>query len=168
MMKKYLSIWAVLLIFPYANSCYAQIADSTQVITSLTKCWRAFSHEYSIIYGLEEAEINRFSKQRVCFTRDSVSMFNGVVYTPKYAIRKVNAENYAKENFDCGKKKLNIYADSVYEITMSTISKSSKKGTLHKMTDVLLLDGECIYIVSDGVIFKMIDADSKVRPSTAN
>lgn len=166
--KRYLTAFAILLVLPGINTCSAQVADSAKIVNSLTKCWRAFSHEYSTIYGLEEEEIKRYSKQKICFTRDSVSMYLGTLAGPKYSIKKVNAEDYAKSNFDCGKRKLGMLTDSVFEITISSISKPGKDGNVHKMTDVIAFDGESIYVVVDGVIFKMFDADSKVRPSAAN
>ncbi len=167
-MKRYLSVFTMLLAWPYANTCSAQIVDSTKIVSTLNKCWRAFSHEYSNIYGLEEEEIGRYSKQRVCFTKDSISMYYGVVYAPKYVIKKVNAENYAKTNFDCTRRKLGMLTDSVYEITISSLSKPSKKGVVYKMTDVIAFDGESTYIVVDGVIFKLLDADTRVQPRAPN
>ena len=167
-MKLYAPVLAMLLVLLCTDNCSAQAADSTKVVNALTKCWRAFSHEYSIIYGLEEEDIDRYSKQRVCFTSDSISTYQGTLYTPKYAIRKVHAESYAKSNFDCGKRKLGIVADSVFEITISSVTKPAKDGKVYKMTNVVAFDGECTYMVVDGVIFKMVDADSKVRPSSAN
>jgi len=167
-MKRYLSLLAILLVVPYTNTCSAQVVDSTNVVNSLTRCWRAFSHEYSTIYGLEEDEINRYSKQKVCFTRDSVSMYHGILFAPKYSIKKVNAENYAKNNFDCSKRKLGIVTDSVFEITISSVTKSPKDKIVHKMTDVVAFDGECIYIVADGVIFKLLDAEAKAQPRSSN
>jgi hypothetical protein len=167
-MTRYLSFWAMLLLLPLTNSCYAQVADSAALVGSLSRCWRAFSHEYAIIYGLEETEIKQFSKKRICFTSDSVGTFYGTVYAPTYSFKKVNAENYSRENFDCSKKKVNIYVDSVYEITMKTTAKGFQPGTTRKMTDVMLFDGECLYMVVDGVYFKMVDADSKVAPTTSN
>ena len=166
-MKRYLSVLAILLV-SCVNTCSAQVADSTAIVNSLMKCWRVFSHEYSTIYGLEEEEIKRYSKQKICFTGDSVSLYLGVVYKPKYAIKKVNAENYAKSNFDSRKQRLGISSDSVFEITISSISKPAKNGTVHKMTDVIVLGEECIYVIVDGVIFKLVDADSKVQPRIAH
>jgi len=167
-MSRYLPILAMLFVLPYANTCSAQVADSAKVVSSLVKCWRTFSHEYSTIYGLEEEEINRYSKQRVCFTRDSVRMYTGVLYTPKYAVKKVEAESYAKSNFDCNKRKLGILTDSVYEVTMLSVTRPNKDGKVYKMTDVIAFDGECIYIVVDGVIFKLLDADAKAQPRAGN
>lgn len=167
-LSKCLLVLMLLVGVPRANTCSAQVSDSTQVIGALTKCWKVFSHEYTNIYGLEEEEIKRYTKQRICFTPDSASMYLGVVFAPKYSIKKVQAENYSKANFDCPKRKLGILTDSVYEITMSSLSKPSKDGTVHKMTDVIVYDGECIFVVVDGVIFRMFDANSKVRASSAN
>lgn len=167
-MNRYLCVLAILLVSACTHTCSAQLADSTSIVNSLTKCWRAFSHEYSPIYGLEEDEIKRYSKQRVCFTKDSIGMYLGALYTPKYSIKKVNAENYAKDNFDCSKQKLGILKDSVFEVTISSLSKPSKDGTIHKMTDIIAFDGECIYVVVDGVIFKLLDADAKVQPRSSN
>jgi hypothetical protein len=36
------------------------------------------------------------------------------------------------------------------------------------MTDVIAFDGYCIYVVVDGVIFKLFDADAKVQPRASN
>jgi hypothetical protein len=58
--------------------------------------------------------------------------------------------------------------DSMYEVTISSITKPSNDGKVKKMTDVLAFDGECIYVVVDGVIFKLLDADSKVQPRSSN
>lgn len=168
MINRYLSLLAILLVLPCTNACYAQVVDSTKIVNSLHKCWRAFSHEYSVIYGLEEEEIKSYSKQRVCFTRDSISMYHGVVFAPKYSIRKVNAENYAKTNFDCTRRKLGMLTDSVFEITILSVTKPGKDGKVHKMTDVIAFDGESIYVVVDGVIFKLLDADAKVQPRAPN
>lgn len=167
MMKKYLLVWTILGLL-LGNACCAQVADSAGVVTSLMKCWRVFSHEYSTIYGLEEAEIKQYSKQRVCITRDSLSSFYGVRYTPAFAIKKVNTENYAQSNFDCNKRKLGIRKDSVYEVTISSMTRPNKDGKTYKMTDILAFDGECIYVMVDGVIFKMLDADAKVWSSASN
>jgi hypothetical protein len=167
-MKRYLSLLAILLMLPCINTCSAQVADSAAIVNSLIRCWRAFSHEYSTIYGLEEEDIKRFSKQRVCFTPDSVSMYQGVVYAPKYVIKKVSSEDYAKNNFDCSKQKLGIARDSVFEITITSLSKPNKHGSIHKMTDVIALGDQCIYMVVDGVIFKLFDADMKIQPRSAN
>jgi hypothetical protein len=165
--KRQLSFLAMLLLLPFTTTCSAQVADSAEVVNSLTKCWHAFSHEYSNIYGLEEEEIKEYSKQRVCFTRDSIITYHGIVYTPKYSIKKVNTASYAKANFDCTKQKLGILKDSVYEVTISSFSKSKKDGSLHKMTDIIVYEGACIYVVVDGVIFKLLDADAIVRPSSS-
>lgn len=167
-MIRYSSVLATLLVLLCINTCSAQVIDSASIVKSLNKCWHAFSHEYSTIYGLEEEEINRYSKQRVCFTRDSISLYLGVVYAPTYAIRKVNSEEYAKSNFDCTKQRLGIAIDSVYEVTISSNSKPSKNGTVHKMTDVIVIGEECIYITVDGVIFKLFDVNSNVRPRSSH
>ena len=167
-MKRYLFILAIAFVIQGNNTCSAQVADSTAIVDSLEKCWRALSHEYSTIYGLEEEEIKRYSKQKVCLTRDSVSMYLGVSYTPKYLIKKVNAEDYAKNNFGCSRQRLGISADSVFEITISSVTKPTKKEPAYKMTDVIAFDGYCIYVVVDGVIFKLFDADAKIQPRSSN
>jgi hypothetical protein len=155
-------------VLSWNNTCSAQATDSAKILKSLMKCWRALSHEYSTIYGLDEEEIKTYSKQKVCFTRDSLTLYYGSLYTPKYSVKKVNAENYAKDNFDCTKSRLGMLTDSVYEITISSISKSSRNGTPHKMTDVIAFDGDCIYVVKDGVIFKLFDSDAKKESRGAN
>jgi hypothetical protein len=40
--------------------------------------------------------------------------------------------------------------------------------TVHKMTNVITYDGLCMYVVVDGVIFKMFDADAKVQGMSSN
>jgi hypothetical protein len=167
-MKKYLSVLAILFLLPGANTCSAQVADSTKIVTSITKCWRAFSHEYAAIYGLEEEEIKRYSKQKVCIARDSIRLYYGPSYTPKYAVKKVHAENYAKENFDCSRRTLGIIVDSMYEVIISSVAKPGKNGIAHKMTNVMAFDGQCLYMVLDGVVFKLLDADKKVEARSAN
>jgi hypothetical protein len=167
-MKKYLYALAILAVLPGNCTCSAQSSDSTKVINSLIRCWRAISHEYSTIYGLEEEEIKAYSKLKVCFTKDSITMYDGALYTPGYTIKKVNAENYAKDNFDCSKVKLGMRTDSVFEITISSLTKPLHNGIAHKMTDVIAFDGDCIYIVKDGVIFKLFDSDIKKDARGAN
>jgi hypothetical protein len=166
-MKKYFCASAIWSVFLCNYSCSAQQTDTTKIFNSLFQCWHAVSHEYSSIYGLEESEIKSYSKQKVCFTKDSITMYYGVVYAPKYSIKKVNAENFARDNFDCGKDKLGMLTDSVYEINISSMSKSPQNGAFHKMTDVIAFDGDFLYIVKDGVIFKLFnkDASSNVRNS---
>ena len=166
--KTYLYTFAILSVLPWNNTCSAQTIDSTKIVSSLTKCWRAVSHEYSTIYGLEEEEIKRYARQKVCFTRDSVTMYYGALYAPKYSIKKVDAENFAKNNFDCDKQRLGMFVDSVFEITISSITKSSQNGAGHKMTDVIAFDGDCIYIVKDGVIFKLYDSEAKKGTRASN
>jgi hypothetical protein len=168
LMKRYLSVFAILSVLQWSNTCSAQVADSAAIVKSLTRCWRSISHGYSSIYGLDEKEVKRYSKQRICFARDSVSLYYGVSYTPKYSVKKVNAENYARSNFDCSKHKLDILADSVFEITITTVSKPNKNGTIHRMTDVMAFDGYCLYAVVDGVIFKLFDADAKIEGRSSN
>ncbi len=167
-MTRYLYVLTILSVLLCRNICAAQGVDSAKTVGSLAKCWRALSHEYSTIYGLEEEEIKRYSKQKICLTADSISMYYGVSYAPKYSVKKVNAENYAKNNFDCGKQKLGISVDSVFEITISSLTKPTKKEPEHKMTDVIAFDGYCIYIVVDGVIFKLFDADAKIQERSSN
>ena len=167
-MKRYLSLLAILLALPNINNCSAQAIDSARVVNSLNRCWRSFSHEYSTIYGLEDEEIKRYAKQKVCFSKDSISMYLNVVYKPTYMIKKVNAEEYAKSNFDCSKQRLSISTDSVIEITISSHSKPNKEGVTFKMTDFVVMGEECIYIMVDGVIFKLFDADAKAQPRGAN
>ena len=150
------------------NTCYAQAADSTKIVNTLFKCWRAISHKYSAIYGLEEEEIKIYSKQLVCFNSDSVIMYYGALYAPKYSIKKVNAENFAKNNFDCTKDKLGMIKDSLYEITILSINRSSRNGTSHKMTDVIAFDGDFIYIVKDGIIFKLYDSNYRNEARSSN
>jgi hypothetical protein len=167
-MKRSLYALAMLPVFLYCNSCYAQGTDSSAIFKTLFKCWRSVSHEYASIYGLEEDEIKIYAKQRVCFRRDTIAMYHGALYAPHYSIKKVNAENFAKENFDCSKVKLGMLKDSVYEITISSLTRSAKNGTEHKMTDVIAFDGDFIYVVKDGVIFKLIDADIKSGGRSSN
>ena len=167
-MKRYLCVLAILPSILWNNSCAAQEIDTTKIFNSLFKCWRAVSHEYAPIYGLEEEEIKRYSRQRVCFARDTITMYYGALYAPKYAIKKVNAENFAKNNFDCTKDRLGMLKDSVYEINISSIAKSPQNGTVHKMTDIIAFDGDCLYIVKDGVIFKLYDADAKASSRNSN
>lgn len=166
-MKMYLLVLTIAGLL-MANAGAAQVADSAGVVTSLTKCWRVFSHEYSNIYGLEDEEIKQYSKQKVCVARDSLTSFYGTRYKPSYAIKKVNTENYAKSNFDCSKRKLGIRKDSVYEVTITSWTLPDKDGKTRKMTDIVTFDGECIYVMADGVIFKMLDADAKVWSSASN
>jgi len=163
-----LYLLAILSLLACCNTCSAQVADSAKIINSLARCWRAIGHEYSTIYGLEEEDIKRYSKKKVCFTRDSISMYYGVLYTPKYSVKKVNAENYARDNFDCSKQKLAILNDSVFEITISSVTKPSNDGTVHKMTDVIAFDEDFIYVVVDGVIFKLFDAGRKIEGRASN
>lgn len=164
MIKRYL----YLLAFLCSATCSAQVTDSAAIVKSLSKCWRVLSHEYSTIYGLELDEIKRLSKQRICFKNDSASMFHGILYEPKYSAKKVNAELYAKNNFDCTKQKLGISVDSAYEVTISSVTKQTDTEPVHRMTDIIIYDGLCIYVVVDGVIFKMFDADAKVQGRSSN
>jgi len=165
-MNRYLCLLTILLIVT-CNTCAAQAADSARTVRSLARCWRVISHEYANIYGLEEEEIQQYKKQKVCLSADSIVIFHGASYTPKYSVKKVSAEEYARNNFDCEKRKLGISIDSVQEITISSISKPAKDGKTHKMTDIILFDGDCIYVVADGVIFRMFDADAKVVPRSS-
>ncbi|MES2703781.1 MAG: hypothetical protein V4649_14160 [Bacteroidota bacterium] len=166
--KRLLSTLAILVALAWPATCPAQVEDSAAIVGALTKCWRAFSHEYATIYGLEEEEIKTYSKQKVCLKRDSISLYYGVSYAPKYSIKKVHAENYSKTNFDCSKRNLGILADSMYEVTISSLTRPSKNGTVNKMTTVLAYDSQCIYIVVDGVVFKLLDADTKIQPRSSN
>jgi hypothetical protein len=166
MMNKYVT--TILLLLLISRNSGAQVVDSNEVFQSLFKCWRSVSHEYSLIYGLEEEEIKVLAKQKICFSRDSMSTYEGDAYTPLYHIRKVNAENYAKENFDCAKVKLGIIKDTVYEITISCYTKPNKSGDIHQKTEIIAYDGYFLYIVKDGVIFKMIDYNFKASARGAN
>ena len=165
---KHLYVLIVCTILPWNNTCFAQAPDSAKIVKSLVKCWRALSHEYSTIYGLEEDEVARYSKQKICFSTDSIVLYNGPLYTPKYAVKKVNAEDFAKNNFDVSKERLGILKDSVFEITISTLTKPSPKGIVHKMTDIIAYDGTCIYVVNDGVIFKLYDSEAKKEARGSN
>ncbi len=167
-MKRYLFAAAILSVLPWNTACHAQETDSAKVVKTLLKCWRALSHEYSTIYGLEEEEIKTYSKQKVCFSRDSLTIYYGTLYSPKYSVKKVNAENYAKDNFDVTKGRLGITRDSVYEITINSVTRPLPNGTTHKMTDVIAFDGDCIYVVKDGVIFKLFDSEAKKEARGAN
>ncbi len=164
---RYLYMFIILSALLCSNSCLAQVADSARIVGTVAKCWRVISHEYSTIYGLEEEEIKAYSKQKVCFAADSVRMHTGVSYSPRYSVKKVNAEEYAKTNFDCDKRRLGISIDSVYEIVVHSVSKPTKNGTIHKMTNAIVFDGDCIYVPVDGIIFRMFDADAKVVPRAA-
>ena len=166
-MKRYFYVLLSLFILPMANTCSAQVADPAPVVRSITRCWRVISHELSTIYGLEDEEIMRYSKQNICFTNDSVRMFNSVLHTPKYSIRKVNAEDYAKNNFECSKSKLAIMTDSVYEITISSVTKTAETGAEFTMTNVIAFDDDFLYVVVDGVIFKLFATDRKVETKGA-
>ena len=162
-MNKYLYVLLSLLFFPRANTCSAQVADQAQVVRSITRCWRVIGHEVAPIYGLEEEEIKSYSKQKICITADSVRMFNSVLHTPKYAIRKVNAEDYAKTNFECSKKALAIMTDSVYEITITSVTRPSEDGGAYTLTNVIAFDDDFLYVVVDGVIFKLFATDRKIE-----
>lgn len=167
-MKKHLYAFVILSVLCGSDSCLAQAIDSARIVNTLNKCWRAISRAYSTIYGLEEEEIKVYYKQKVCFTKDSVIMYSGPLYNPKYSFKKVNAEKFARNNFDCSKEKLGMTTDSLYEITISSVYRSPQKGTTHKMTDVIAFDDECIYVVKDGVIFKLYDANAKPTGRSAN
>jgi hypothetical protein len=167
-MNRYRYMLAILFALSYSNNCAAQVADSTKMADSVMKCWRVISHEYATIYGLEEEEIKRYSKQKICLTRDSIRMYYGTSYMPKYSVKKVNAESYAKTNFDCSKDKLGISADSVFKVTISSVTRPLKNEAAHKMTDVIAFDGYCLYVVVDGVIFKLFDANAKVEARSSN
>jgi|GEM_PF-6372501 len=162
-MNKYFYVLLSLFFFPRENTCFAQVADQAQVVRSITRCWRVIGHEVSPIYGLEEEEIKSYSKQKICFTADSVRMFNSVLHTPKYAIRKVNAEDYAKINFECSKKALAIMTDSVYEITITSVTRPAEAGGFYTLTNVIAFDDDFLYIVVDGVIFKLFATDRKIE-----
>jgi len=95
-------------------------------------------------------------------------MYYGPLYEPRYSIKKVNAENFAKSNFDCDKGRLGMIKDSVYEINISSMARSAQNGTAHKMTDIIAFDGDFIYIVKDGVIFKLFDSDVKASDRSSN
>jgi len=167
-MKIYLCLLTIVFLLPSHNSCKAQAVDTDKIVNSLRTCWRHISHEYSTIYGLEEEEVKHYATQKVCFAKDSISTYYGIFYDPKYTVRKVNAEAYAKNNFDCAKQRLGIFVDSVYEVTISSVTKPSKKEAAHKMTDVIVYDEDFIYVVVDGVIFKLIDANRKMERSNSN
>jgi hypothetical protein len=167
-MKRYLLALTFLSVVPLNNPCAAQGVDSARIVAALTRCWRTISHEYSTIYGLEDEEVKQYIKQRVCIGRDSMNMFTGTLYAPKFSFRKVNAEEYSKSNFDCSKQKLDIFADSVFEVTISSLSKPPGNQAAHKMTDIIAFDEDCIYVVVDGVIFKMFDADKKIEGRSSN
>ena len=167
-MKRYLFGVAILSVLTWGNTCSAQASDSTKIVDSVNKCWRSIGREYMTIYGLDEAEIKKYYKQKVCLARDSVILYYGVRYSPKYSVKKVNAEIFAKENFDCTKDKLSMVTDSVYEITISSFTKPTDLEFAHKMTDVIAFDGYFIYIANDGVIFKLVDADAKALSRGGN
>lgn len=158
----------LLAILATGSNCKAQTTDSAQVIGALNKCWRQLSHVFSPIYGLDEKEVVQYAKRRLCFTRDSISLYYGVQYTPTYKVKRVEAETYARMNFDCGKQKLDINADSVYQIVISSYTKPDKEGKTFRMTDILAFDGYCLYAVADGVIFKLFDANAKVEGRSSN
>lgn len=162
-MNRYYCILLSFLILSRVNTSTAQIVDTNKVVRELNRCWRVVSHEVSPIYGLEDEEIKRYSKQRICFSRDSIVMLNSVLLAPAYSIKKVNAEDYARKNFDCGRMSLAIIADSVYEIRISSVTRPDKTGAVYKMTDIIAFDDDFIYVVLDGVIFKLFAADRKIE-----
>jgi hypothetical protein len=160
-MKKKLFALAVFSLLSWRTTCSAQVADSATIVKSLIKCWRTVSKAYSTIYGLDEGEIETCSRQKLCFTRDSFTLYNGPLFDPKYSIRKVKADDFARNNFDCSKEKLGMLTDSLYAVTISSMTKSSQNKPAHKMTDVIAFDGYFIYVVNDGVIFKLYDSEAK-------
>lgn len=162
-MNRYYCLLLSFLILSGVNTCAAQIVDTNKVVHELNRCWRVVSHEVSPIYGLEDEEIKRYSKQRICFRADSISMFNSILMAPKYSIKKLNAEDYARKNFDCSRMSLAIIADSVYEITISSVTRPDKNGAIFNMTDVIAFDGDFIFVVLDGVIFKLFATDRKIE-----
>lgn len=167
-MKRYLYTLAILPFLFLNNTCCAQAADSAQVVKSLMKCWRSISKEYATIYGLEEDEIKQYYKQKVCLGRDSITIYHGTLYGPKYAIKKVNADNFSKTQFDCTRDKLGMTTDSVYQVTILSLTKPDPKGATHKMTDIIAFDGYFLYVVKDGVIFKLFDNDAKPQGRSSN
>lgn len=167
-MNRYLSACILILVLLHADTSSAQALSRDSVVNAVMKCWRVFSREYAEIYGLEDEEVKAFSKQRVCFGKDSISTFRAVQYKPAYRVTRVNAEDYAQQNYDCSKRKLNIYKDSVYEVVVRTETKPTRDKPAYKLTDIVLYDGESLFITVDGVTFKMLDADAKVRGASAN
>jgi len=165
---RYLYTLAIVMSLLPCHRSAAQQVDTATIYKTLFKCWHSVSHEYSTIYGLEEDEIKNYAKQKVCLSRDGVELYSGPLLTPQYLIKKVNAESFAKDNFDCSKIKLGMIVDSVYEITISSMAKSAKTGALHKMTDVVAFDGNFLYVVKDGVIFKLYDANNTYTPRSSN
>jgi hypothetical protein len=161
-------LFCLLLIISTPSVGAAQSLDSTTLTNAITKCWRTFSHQYANIYALEEEEIKQYSKQRVCLSKDSISLFTGISTAPTFSFRKVHAEDYTKNNYDCTKRMLSIMVDSLVEVTVNSYSQNNKDNTKHKLTNIMTYDGQCLYIMADGVIFKMLDADSKVQPRTSN
>jgi hypothetical protein len=95
-------------------------------------------------------------------------MYSGPLYEPKFSVKKVNAEHFAKTKFDCTKDKLGMSVDSVYAVTISSVSRSVQNGSTHKMTDIVAFDGYCLFIVKDGVIFKLFDNDAKPAGRSSN
>lgn len=167
-MKRYLLVLMILSGAWSARRCNAQVVDTNKIVQSLTRCWRTISHEFSPIYGLEDEEIKAYTKQRICFTKDSIVMYQGVLYSPKFSIRKVNSEEFAKSNFECSKDKLDIVTDSVFEITILSDSRPNDAGDVHKMTDIIAFDEDFIFVVADGVIFRLYDADKKIQGRGSN
>lgn len=163
---KYYALIALLLALS-THPCHSQPVDTAAVYKRLFKCWRSVTHEYSNIYGLEEDEIKNYARQKICFTRNGIELYDGVRATPDLAIKKVDAELFATENFDVPKVKLGMISDSLYKITI-TSTRTAADGTPHKMTDIIAFDGDFVYVTKDGVIFKLFDSENKVSGRNSN
>lgn len=118
-------------------------------------CWYVKAHIHDAESVFDYKQVQRFSKQEICFKNDTAKMFTDIIVNPHYSMEKVNTEKYLWDNYYYDKKYIGTNADSLYKITITGKGISKRLKNSYPVQYDLFYDGYYLFIFQDGVIFRL-------------
>jgi len=159
--KKFLLIISILI----SRSLLAQQVNKNIINENILVCWRVKDYRLEKAVALTDREIKNFSKREVCLNNDKLELIIDTIMSPKYSITTFNSEKYLWDTFRYTKKHIGIETENLYEISVKGKSSNKKIG---EVAYSFLYDGNYLYFIEDGVIFRLYKPKSSPNRSSSH
>lgn len=129
--------------------------------------WKAKRNEYMTVSGLEDAKITEYNRQIVKIDSVETDIYSVFYKNPTFSIERVNTKESLSRNFTFDADVFGIKTEYLYEIWLSSFDQSfdQSKG-MYEKRELLLYDGNHLYVVRNGVVFVLSKREKAVSRST--
>ncbi len=137
---------------------YAQNSlKDNKVLEAVLGCWQVKDNYPAGVSGLSEAEISAFTRQGLCVDTEKMIFNNDTLYKALFSVRELN-DSAQWGTYDLTKANLKIASNAtVYEIAVTEDTEGTHK---YPVEYFLYYDGNYIYWVTEGIVFKMAKSRS--------